>query len=616
MFYFASHPERYALPLWLIQAEEESVENGDQQELAEAAHRRRHFGHRAGSQPRQNPRAGLGAVERRRLLRAASRVYPPTPQQETVAEEKSTPNVTTKTEVQKSKSQRKRHKKKAKGLQTLPNINATLEETEPTSEENRVLSTTLTKAQKKNLSKARARKAKKLRRAKEALEAASPECSNIREDLETVRALNQAADLLEAWAATPSDKKVNNETAEEASEVVEASIDAYIPKSDQPTAQATEKNVTLVVAESPSNLAAIAVVASESPSKSVSTPINPAPASPLPQPSPGLTECSPSPCRTFTADLGMEELTMILQKQERRMETQKRSTPAKIAAMNRERRFLQAYSMQSEAGLKMNQASIGMVAAVGQLHERLTPMRSGQPRSTNPDASVVQSWIRWARTAKNYGLQVWQGRVSASREASAPWFQMVEAVRKVWLKKDLQKISKAVQVQKRLRDDDAVSRAAAVKRESRLARLVKVCTLHEESSAGKVMLKEAAQHWQTNQIMCGLIAWMTHSQDSLVSTCLHYSAKTHWQHTRCRIAYQLWRSKLSTKNMTVKLPAYQNIKELQMKAHRLSLQSERCVQKVQRRRISLAIASGYISTPKREVNGGDSLRASPAAIVA
>jgi len=618
MFYFAANPHHYALPFATALLPGMAV---DEDEMTELKERKRHLGHRAGSAPRINPRSvrvqpvccvvlpsgahssrpnkypnkvtksvspipffnpylsslhtsqGTGAVERRRLYRQYK-----ADTQEDNTDEAEASKLTLGQASHPTKNKRKKGTRKAKPA-AVPSpspaapsepvevedtelfvpapfeVDPAAQDTEEEEEEEEAPTTatfaptTLTKAQKKNLAKARARK--RMRQAREEMELPAVP----RLDIDRPTAASPLASVPICLAMVKENSK--EETSNPMWTLPLAPTPEPAPVTP-PREPASPSIGVVCLPESP-------MVASP---KTLSLSV----------------AASPSPCRTFTAELGMDELESILRRQEKRMESSKRSTPARIAAMNRERRFLSSYSQQSEAGVAMSQASRGMITAVGQLRDELTPGNRALLSRDPFTAGVVGSWLAWAKTARRYGLEVWKSQHAERREAYAPWHRMGDSLRTAGLKKELRALAKAVgllEVQQR--EDDAV-RADDVRRDSRRARLLRACILHEQSESGKLVIREAARHWESAQCMAGVVAWMAAAQDRLLQTCLGYSARTHWQHRTSLEAYQQWRSKLAP--AAGPAPSEAPIESLQRKARRLSLQSDRCAATLQRRRAS------------------------------
>jgi len=221
---------------------------------------------------------------------------------------------------------------------------------------------------------------------------------------------------------------------------------------------------------------------------------------------------------------------------------------------------------------------------------------------STPGDSVIQSWLTWARTAKNYGMQMWLTGMKETKESTLSWISFAGKLQVSVVVKAFKESMQAAMVQ---RDENYAARAASVKRDARLMRMVTASTLHSNSEAGKLMMREASQHWAMSKMIHSIIAWMNHSQVIMLQTCLNYSAKTHYIHESSKKAYLHWRAQvkaLKTQDVagTETECAQGPVSELEKKARRLSLQEQRCVVNLQRRKEERHSLGGKVFFQSRE----------------
>jgi len=309
-----------------------------------------------------------------------------------------------------------------------------------------------------------------------------------------------------------------------------------------------------------------------------------------------MVVASPSPARLFTTECSMEELEAVLRKQESRMANQKKSTPAKVAAMHRERRWLEMYGKQAAVNSAVHSASMDMVSAMSSLRDSL----GGTPRSKG-STSVVRSWLRWGRTAKDYGMELWKNKVETSREQNAAWRDIVEQQQNDVIKQHVQALCATLLAAKPPTSEDK-RRVAQVQKDAVVLRMTKACELFTKSESGKMLLREATKHWDMNKMLCSMVAWMKSAQVRLVQQCLTYSAKSHWTMQEMQKLFTLWRSATINSGSTLRDNRNSMLK-CEMKARRLSLQRDRCTEQLlrqrQERRLSLDPAMSRIKAELR-----------------
>jgi hypothetical protein len=275
----------------------------------------------------------------------------------------------------------------------------------------------------------------------------------------------------------------------------------------------------------------------------------------------------------------MQELEAILQKQEKRMETQRKNTPAKVAAMNRERRWLQTYNKQARAASAVHSASLDMMSAMTTLQQSLTP-RAGDSCAPLCAPTVVRSWLRWAHSAMDYGLEMWRHQVLVGRENHDMWSNIVFSMRCALVKEVMASLQHIIE-EKRNQGD--AQRAAKLHKEARIARVIKACELYCQSEAGKIIMHEATQHWNMTGVLCAMVGWMKEAQVRLVQQCLMYSGKMHWHMYKLTRCFTSWRQ-ISRLQESAFSAQRKSMVEFRQKARRLSLQSDRCSQKLLRHR--------------------------------
>jgi len=288
-------------------------------------------------------------------------------------------------------------------------------------------------------------------------------------------------------------------------------------------------------------------------------------ASPIPGRLFGLDRASPSnsPCKVFTNELSTEELQAVLKKQENRLTGNKRrNTPAKQAAMNRERRYLDQYR-QSAA---VTSASLDILTATNELHARLSlgPERTIASPSPRGSISLVESWRRWGKSARQCGWSMWCANHAHSRDMRAIWSSL-----RLICQEDIkeEKITSLIGgfntlAEESIKAADSTSPANAaktaaaeislMKRQGKASRQANEIEMHMRSEAGKASLMEASEHWAAARILHGTVMWMKAAQSSLVSECLDYSAKTHWCQRHMEAAYKCWRKSVGLKEGTSK----------------------------------------------------------------
>jgi len=324
---------------------------------------------------------------------------------------------------------------------------------------------------------------------------------------------------------------------------------------------------------------------------------------------------SPSPCRVFTTECSMQELEAVLRKQESRMESHRRSTPAKVAAMNRERKLLHRYSQQAAASSAMHSASLQMIQAVGSLQQGFLARNSSNAEenslpsqqlqcevpSEHGGLSVTESWKQWSRSAKLYGFQMWQAQMGSAKESRTGWAKVMAAVKA--------SVKEAVFT----KSDEA--RAAKIRRGLKASRLLKACEMSAQSESGKLLMREAERHWRVGGVLRGLILWMEMAQMRLVQHCLLYSARSHWQVQALLAACNQWQKICHVRKVNMQ-PGRDDVEELRGKARRLSAQSHRCLEAMKNRRHSLTKVGIREQTPPLLSQSGGSAPPSPIVLVA
>jgi len=279
-----------------------------------------------------------------------------------------------------------------------------------------------------------------------------------------------------------------------------------------------------------------------------------------------LESPSNSPCRVFTPELSMDELEAVLRKQERRMAVQQQSTPAKVAAMNRERRYLSNYSKQAVAGSAFNRASMDIIAATGMLQ---SPQQGDSTELMSPgmrSSSLVKSWLRWARLGKDYGFEMWSIALVESRAHRNAWADLHHKACLALVRKNGARAAMVFSLAGHTNGLECglpSKDMETMRHDGQVLRTARACELAMQSDTGKLMLREATRHYELNRVLGSMTAWMNQAQVELVQRCLLYSAKSHWCQRHMLAMLTMWRGKQCRTTATIQR---QNIR-------RLSLQS-------------------------------------------
>jgi len=127
-------------------------------------------------------------------------------------------------------------------------------------------------------------------------------------------------------------------------------------------------------------------------------------------------------------------------------------------------------------------------------------------------------------------------------------------------------------------------------------RVTKACELYSQSEAGKMIMREAIQHWDITKVLCAMVLWMNQAQVSLIQQCLVYSGKMHWHMAAIKKCFTSWRWMASPPGSAMHAER-RSMAEFKKKARRLSLQSDRCSQKLKERRLSCHFEPRHYGAP-------------------